>query len=68
MLKFHLHLKWGFVKPSEIISGNNPDKNCSKKVQENVHVALSKYWSEVKFKQIFSGAHKYLFGHLELMQ
>ena len=26
------------MKPSEIISGNDPNKNFSKKVQENVHV------------------------------
>ena len=61
MFKFHLNLNWGFVKPSEIISGNNPDKNCSKKVQENVYVTLRKYWSELKFKPIFLGAHRYLF-------
>ena len=60
MFKFHLKLNWGFVKPSEIISGNDPDKNCSKRVQENVHVALRKYWTEIKIKPIFSGAHKYL--------
>ena len=40
MFKIPFNLKWGFVKPSEIISGNDPDKNCSKKVQENAHVAL----------------------------
>jgi hypothetical protein len=40
MFKFYLNLKWGFVKPSEITPGNNPDKICSKKVQENAHVAL----------------------------
>ena len=61
MFKFHLNSKWGFFKPSELISRNDPDKNCSKKVQENVHVALWKYWTEIKIKPIFSGAHKYLF-------
>ena len=61
MFKFHLNLKCGFVKPSGIIPGNNPDKNCSKKVQENVHVALCKYWSDVKFKPILLGAPRYLF-------
>ena len=61
MFKFHLNLKWGFMKPLEIISGNNQDKNCSKKIQENVHVALKKYWPELKFKPILLGAHRYLF-------
>src|SRR3954467_15676088 len=61
MFKFHLNLKWGFVKPSEIISGNDPDKNCFNLAQENVPDFLSKYWREVKFQPIFLGAQKFLF-------
>ena len=44
-----------------IISGYDLDKNFSKKVQENVHVALLKYWIEIKIKPISLEAHKYLF-------
>ena len=51
----------GICETLRIISGNDPDKNCSKRVQENVHVALWKYWTEIKIKPIFLGAHKYLF-------
>ena len=40
---------------------NDPNKNFSKRVQENAHVALWKYWTEIKIKPIFLGAHKYLF-------
>ena len=40
---------------------NDPNKNFSKRVQENAHVALWKYWSEIKIKPILLGAHRYLF-------
>ena len=40
---------------------NDPNKNFSKRVQENAHVALWKYWTEIKIKPIFLRAHRYLF-------
>ena len=40
---------------------NDPNKNFSKRVQENAHVALWKYWTEIKIKPIFLVAHGHLF-------
>ena len=51
----------GICKTLRIISGNDPDKKCSKSLQENVHVALRKYWTEIKIKPIFLVAHGHLF-------
>ena len=51
----------GIGETLRIISGNEPDENCSKKVQENAHVALRKNWTEIKIEPIFLRAHNYLF-------
>ena len=61
MFKIPFNFEMRICETLRIISGNDLDKNCSKKVQENVHVALQKYWTEIKIKPIFLGAHKYLF-------
>ena len=60
IFKFHLNLKWGLVEPSESFFENDPNKNFSKRVQENAHVALWQYWTEIKIKPIFLGAYGYL--------
>ena len=52
----------GICETLRIISENDPNKNFSKKVQENAHVALWKYWTEIQIKPIFLVTHGHLLG------
>ena len=61
MFKFSFKFEMRIGGTLRIIFENDPNKNCSKKVQGNVHVALWKYWTEIKIKPIFLRAHRYLF-------
>ena len=50
-----------FSKPQKP-SKNNQHLELIKRVQENVHVILWKYWHEVKFKPIFLESQKFILG------